>query len=723
MIVFDCYGLVAISMLYLCIMQQATYNIPRKDKCYTSMAYILKITKARPQNVVWGGEQMGVELTQAEEALLKTGALQDAILNSANFSSIATDAKGVIQIFNIGAERMLGYAAADVINKITPADISDPQEVILRSEALSIELGVLISSGFEALVFKASRGIEDIYELTYIRKDGSRFPAVVSVTALRDADGAIIGYLLIGTDNTARKRAEEIQKLLERSPEATQKQYGAITEQNIAAVYVVQDGMFSYVNEAFVKVSGYDSADEIMNQIPISNFILPTEQTKVYEIIRKRLSGEVESAHYETVFLRKDGTQVIVEIHGAVGEYNYKPAIIGMLIDKTVEKKAEVFRNLLLSSLGDGVFGIDSDGKTTFVNDAALAMLGYEMNEVVGFDQHELFHHRYQNLEPYPKSECPIYKTIVDGVTRDEEEVFIRKNGEYFPVHLRVAPMMTLDTITGAVVVFQDVTERKILEENLRLINTNLSIMVKEETDKRVENEKLLIQQSKMAMMGEMIGAIAHQWRQPLNSLGMTIQDVEMAYKFNELDEKYIATFKKDAMAIIQSMSVTIEDFRNFFSPNKKQEEFFVEDAVNDILKIMASQLRINSVEVIFDSEKSSRHKYMGYKNELKQVLLNILANAKDALLEVRRDSSFIKIDIDEDDKSLTISIEDSAGGIPENVIDKIFDPYFTTKSADKGTGIGLYMSKEIVESSLNGKLGVTNTQNGARFTMELLKA
>ena len=146
---------------------------------------------------------------QHAEALLKTGALQKAILNSANFSSIATDAMGVIQIFNVGAERMLGYTAADVINRITPADMSDPEEVIARASALSLEFATPIAPGFEALVFKASRGIEDIYELTYFRKDATRFPAVVSVTALRDAQDAIIGYLLIGTDNTARKQVEE----------------------------------------------------------------------------------------------------------------------------------------------------------------------------------------------------------------------------------------------------------------------------------------------------------------------------------------------------------------------------------------------------------------------------------------------------------------------------------------------------------------------------------
>jgi signal transduction histidine kinase/AmiR/NasT family two-component response regulator len=166
------------------------------------------------------GNAAGVIEGRRQETLLKTGALQNAILTSANFSSIATDANGVIQIFNVGAERMLGYTAAEVMNKITPADISDPQELIARAKALSVELATPITPGFESLVFKASRGIEDIYELTYIRKDGSRFPAVVSVTALRDAQDAIIGYLLIGTDNTARQLVEAERALLDQALQA-----------------------------------------------------------------------------------------------------------------------------------------------------------------------------------------------------------------------------------------------------------------------------------------------------------------------------------------------------------------------------------------------------------------------------------------------------------------------------------------------------------------------
>jgi PAS domain S-box-containing protein len=166
-----------------------------------------KIHDSAIRNPVAGAAE-GLTEFRRQEALLKTGALQNAILNSPNFSIIATDEKGIIQLFNIGAERMLGYLAAEVVNKISPSDIHDPQEVMARAQALSLELATPITPGFEALAFKASRGIEDSYELTYIRKDGSRFPAIVSITALRDDYDDIIGYLLIGADNSVRKQVE-----------------------------------------------------------------------------------------------------------------------------------------------------------------------------------------------------------------------------------------------------------------------------------------------------------------------------------------------------------------------------------------------------------------------------------------------------------------------------------------------------------------------------------
>ena len=251
------------------------------------------------------------------EALLKTGALQLAIFNSANFSCVATDTRGVIQIFNVGAERMLGYAAADVVNKTTPADISDPEEVIARAKALSAELGVSIAPGFEALVFKAARGIEDIYELTYIRKDGSRFPAVVSVTPLRDPADAILGYLLIGTDNTARRDAEEKRAQLERrlrDQEANEQRFrlaAIVDSSNDAIIGRTLDGIITSWNAAARRIFGY-SAQEMLGQ-RVSRLVPADREDEEPAILEKMARGEhVET--FDTVRQCKNGQRLHVSI-------------------------------------------------------------------------------------------------------------------------------------------------------------------------------------------------------------------------------------------------------------------------------------------------------------------------------------------------------------------------------------------------------------------------
>src|SRR5260221_251401 len=247
------------------------------------------------------------------EALLKTGALQSAIFNSANFSSIATDAKGVIQIFNVGAERMLGYTAAEVMNKITPADISDPQELIARAKALSVELGTTITPGFEALVFKASRGIEDIYELTYIRKDGSRFPAVVSVTALRDAQDVIIGYLLIGTDNTARKQVEEERMKLDQRLRDQHFYTRSLIESNIDAMMTTDPrGIITDVNKQMESLTGC-TRDELIGA-PFKNYF--TDSSRAEAGINRVLS-EGKVTHYELTARARDGTLTVVSYNAS----------------------------------------------------------------------------------------------------------------------------------------------------------------------------------------------------------------------------------------------------------------------------------------------------------------------------------------------------------------------------------------------------------------------
>jgi PAS domain S-box-containing protein len=242
------------------------------------------------------------------ESLLKTGALQSAIFNSANFSSIATDAKGVIQIFNVGAERMLGYTAAEVMNKITPADISDPQEVIARAKALSVELGTPITPGFEALVFKASRGIEDIYELTYIRKDTSRFPAVVSVTALRDAQDAIIGYLLIGTDNTARKQVEEERTKLDQRLRDQHFYTRSLIESNIDALMTTDPrGIITDVNKQTEALTGC-TRDELIGS-PFKKYF--TDPSRAEAGIN-RVLNEGKVTNYELTARARDGNLTVV---------------------------------------------------------------------------------------------------------------------------------------------------------------------------------------------------------------------------------------------------------------------------------------------------------------------------------------------------------------------------------------------------------------------------
>ncbi|HBA72431.1 MAG TPA: hypothetical protein DCZ63_09685, partial [Geobacter sp.] len=268
----------------------------------------------------------------AEEALLKEGALQAAIFNSANFSSIATDAKGVIQIFNVGAERMLGYTAAEVMNKITPADISDPQEVIARAKSLSIELGTQITPGFEALVFKASRGIEDIYELTYIRKDASRFPAVVSVTALRDAQNEIIGYLLIGTDNTARKRAEE--SLLK----AGALQAAIFNSANFSSIATDAKGVIQIFNVGAERMLGYTAA-EVMNKITPADISDPQEVIARAKSLSVELSTPITPGFEALVFKASRGIEDIYELTYIRKDGSRFPAVVSVTALRDVQNK------------------------------------------------------------------------------------------------------------------------------------------------------------------------------------------------------------------------------------------------------------------------------------------------------------------------------------------------------------------------------------------------
>ncbi len=257
--------------------------------------------------------------------------------------------------------------------------------------------------------------------------------------------------------------------------------------------------------------------------------------------------------------------------------------------------------------------------------------------------------------------------------------------------------------------------------QELNVLNQNLDKRVKEEVQKRAKQEQMLIQQSRFAAMGEMIGNIAHQWRQPLNALSLLLQNIENAYEMDMLDEAYIKRSVAKGNRLTKAMSQTIDDFRNFFRPNKQAEIFSVHSALNATMDMVKSSFENHMIN--FEQHIDDSLCVRGFSSEFSQVILNILTNAKDALIENKKEARKITIIVSKDennDNNVIISIEDNAGGIPQDIIQNIFDPYFTTKEEGKGTGIGLYMSKTIVETNMRGRLSVLNTADGAKFIIEL---
>ena len=467
---------------------------------------VVSVTALRDaQDAIIGYLLIGTDNTarkQAEEALLKAGALQSAIFNSANFSSIATDAKGVIQIFNVGAERMLGYTAAEVMNKITPADISDPQEVIARAKALSLELGTPITPGFEALVFKASRGIEDIYELTYIRKDGSRFPAVVSVTALRDAQDAIIGYLLIGTDNTARKQAEEA--LLK----AGALQSAIFNSANFSSIATDAKGVIQIFNVGAERMLGYTAA-EVMNKITPADISDPQEViarakalsvelgtpiTPGFEALVFKASRGIEDI-YELTYIRKDGSRFPAVV-SVTALRDAQDAIIGYLLigtDNTARKQAEeallkagALQSAIFNSANFSSIATDAKGVIQIFNVGAERMLGYTaaevMNKITPADisdpQEVIARAKALSLE-LGTPITPGFEALVFKASRGIEDIYeltyIRKDGSRFPAVVSVTALRDAqEAIIGYLLIGTDNTARKQVEAEQAMLDQRL---------------------------------------------------------------------------------------------------------------------------------------------------------------------------------------------------------------------------------------------------------
>jgi C4-dicarboxylate-specific signal transduction histidine kinase len=321
----------------------------------------------------------------------------------------------------------------------------------------------------------------------------------------------------------------------------------------------------------------------------------------------------------------------------------------------------------------------------------------------------------------------------------DEEEVLILPNSirhtlMFYAVIFILLILAIIFFLVYKMIKFKklEVEKSKEMNQNLRKINRELSeseyqvilkneqleIKVDEVITRNKQNQALLFQQSKMAAMGEMIGNIAHQWRQPLNALSALNVRLGMKYQVGKLSDKEMLLFEEKSNHLIQRMSSTIDDFRNFFYPNKSPKWFSIEQAIEEAIHFIESVYDINNIKLI--NYTNTKIEIKNHKNELIQVLLNIFNNSKDAIKSSNPVRGVVIVDVMESKKSLKITIQDNGGGINQEVIDRVFEPYFTTKFQDEGTGIGLYMSKMIIEESMYGKLTLENSENGVLTTIEI---
>ena len=396
--------------------------------------------------------------------LMKTDALHRAIFNSVNFAYIATDATSLIQIFNVGAERMLGYATAEVVGKMFPGDMADPQELIDRAKRLSDEFFTPIAPGFEALVYKASRGIEDIYELTYVRKDGSRLPVELSVTALRDEPGQIIGYLLIGTDNTARKRLEVERTLVAQRLSDLQLYTRSLIESSVDALTVVSSaGVITDVNTQMQTLTG-SARDELIGS-PFSRYFTDPERANaaIAQVLKdKRLNN------YELTACAKDGTETVVSCN-ATTFYDAHDNLQGIFaaardISERVKAEESIQAASVFNIAREGIMITAADGVIINVNDAFTHITGYSRDEVLGKNP------RFLNAGVQSQAfYTALFQTLAEQSHWTGELWDRHKNGSLIALmETIVAVRDTRGNIKQYVALFTDITRLKAHQDQLQ---------------------------------------------------------------------------------------------------------------------------------------------------------------------------------------------------------------------------------------------------------------
>jgi PAS domain S-box-containing protein len=646
------------------------------------------------------GTAEGITEVRRQQSLLKTGALQDAIFNSANFSSIATDEQGVIQIFNVGAEHMLGYTAADVLNKITPAEISDPQELIARAKALSVEFGTQIMPGFEALVFKASRGIEDIYELTYVRKDGGRIPAVVSVTALRDTKGGIIGFLLIGTDNTARKQVEE---------------KFAVTLNSIGDAVIATDAeaRVTLLNPLAERLTGWTQAKASGRAVDDIFHIINKEsrQLATIPVMETLARGTIQGLANHTVLIAVDGSECDIadscapirdrngQVVGAV--LVFRDVTEDYLVQQTLRDQQFYTRSLIESNI-DALITTDPSGIITDVNQQMVALTGCTRDELIGT--------AFKNYFTDPlRAEAGIRRVLNEKKVNDYELTARHKQHGETAVSYNAATFYDGNgKLQGVLATARDSTERKRLDQVLLDKNTEL------------ESARFVADKANLAK-SEFLSSMSHELRSPLNAILGFAQLLESGSPLPTPGQKasidqilqggwYLLELINEILdlALIESGKLSLS-----------LEPMSLSDVLSDCQAMIEPQAQKIGIRMRFPKVDIATF-VKADRTRVKQVLINLLSNA----IKYNREQGSVEVTCRAlNAERLRVSVKDTGEGLSPEKLAQLFQPFNRLgqeAGTEEGTGIGLVVSKRLVEL-MGGEIGAVSTLGvGSVFWIEL---
>ncbi len=380
-------------------------------------------------------------------------------------------------------------------------------------------------------------------------------------------------------------------------------------------------------------------------------------------------------------------------------------AITKQLNNKTKELKDSIKtidENVIMSQT-------DLNGMITGVSKAFCKISGFSKDELIG-QQHNLVRHSDMKKEAFKT----MWSTIEKDILWKGEVKNLKKDGGFYWVNAVVAPLFRNGVKIGYTSVRHDITDKKIIDE----LNNSLEYKIKDEVEKNRKQDQQIIEQSRLAQMGEMIGMIAHQWRQPLTAISASGSAINSKARMGRLKDDKAIELSKDIVDYSQHLSQTINDFRDFFKKDKIETQTNFTETVESSLKIVETAIQNKDINII--KEFTCKDNFLSYPHELKQVTLNIIKNGEDILIEKNIENPYIKIKTFKEKDSIVLEISDNAGGIPDDIIGKIFDPYFSTKTKQDGTGLGLYMSKTIIEEHCGGKLSVSNNQDGAVFKIEI---